>query len=165
VWLQEVGAPRPEVQEADVSEFVHQTVSSAAANPALWGITWWCSHDLSRSLVDFPEREYDLGLFTTDHRSKPAATALAEAIRSAGQTPAPRSRPGLVCDVDLLVEPERRDEIAPGSAFHLEWVDQRAHGPVAIVPAGRIREPGYLSRRGVTSLVRHPAHDGEGLAI
>jgi CheY-like chemotaxis protein len=51
---------------------------------------------------------------------KPVALALAEAIREVGHRPAPRLRPGLVCDVDLLTEPERRDKVAPGSAFHRE---------------------------------------------
>ncbi|MGH8879286.1 MAG: glycoside hydrolase 5 family protein, partial [Stackebrandtia sp.] len=64
VWLQEVGAPRPHVPAADAAEFTTRTLENIGTNPALWGVTWWCSHDLDRRMLDFPDHEYDLGLFT-----------------------------------------------------------------------------------------------------
>ena len=30
--------------------FLEATVRSAARTENLWGVTWWCSHDVSRSL-------------------------------------------------------------------------------------------------------------------
>jgi len=154
VWLQEVGAPLPEIGATQVHDFVTGTVRSAAQNPALWGVTWWCSHDVDRRLLDFPEREFDLGLFTTDHRRKPVAEAFAEAVAEARSTPAVAGRrPGLVCPVDLVREPGRRAEVAPGSPFHLAWVEHRDRGPVAIVPAVRAGDPGYLAGRGVDTLL------------
>ncbi|MFI9812977.1 glycoside hydrolase 5 family protein [Saccharothrix variisporea] len=139
VWLQEVGVPRPDVPAGNAAAFVRGTLAAVADNPALWGVTWWSSHDIDRSLLDFPDREYDLGLFTTDHRRKPAAEALAE---FAGTTRAAAARPTAVaCPVDLLTEPHRRAEVAPGSAFHLEWVRRRQEGPVMI-------EPAHVSARG-----------------
>ncbi|GGR65723.1 hypothetical protein GCM10010197_36650 [Nocardioides luteus] len=135
VWLQEIGAPLPEIPAGSVRDFVIGTIDHVAQNPALFGITWWCSHDLDRSLVDFPEREYDLGLFTVDHRRKPVAEALAEAIADhRGPRPEQAARQRIECPVDLLREPERRAEVAPGSDFHRAWVAARVDGPVEIVP-------------------------------
>jgi hypothetical protein len=157
VWLQEVGAPRPDVPAGDAAEFTHRTLDTVAGNPALYGVTWWCSHDLDRALVDFPEREYDLGLFTVDHRPKPAALALAAAVRAyGGPRPAAAARPSLSCDVDLRTQPERRAEVAPGSAFHAEWVRLRGSGRLPIVPAARAADTGYLAARQV-SRVRCPS--------
>lgn len=155
VWLQEVGAPRPEIGEADVAAFVAGTVGQALENPALWGLTWWSSHDIDRALLDFPEREYDLGLFTVDHRRKPVAEALAVAVADAraGRPGPVLDRPGLVCPVDVRMEPGRRDEIAPGSAFHRAWVEHRLHGPIAIVPAAHAGDAAYLAARGVDRLL------------
>ncbi|MFI6322585.1 glycosyl hydrolase [Nonomuraea sp. NPDC050556] len=147
VWLQEVGAPRPDVGADDAAPFTRGLLEAVGQNPALWGVTWWCSHDLDRSLADFPEREYDLGLFTVDHVAKPAAKELAAHV-GARRTP-PASRPALTCDVDLLRQPERRAEVAPGSAFHREWARLRAAGPVAIVTASRSGDPEYLKARGI----------------
>lgn len=150
VWLQEIGAPLPDIGEGEADAFVRRTLEHVGANPALWGVTWWCSHDLSRDLLDFPDREYDLGLFTVDHRPKPVALALAECI-PALRRPVAQERPGLVCDVDLLREPQRRAEVAPGSDFHRAWVQARAAGPLAIVPAGRTAD--VLRERGVVGTV------------
>ncbi|WP_436500472.1 glycoside hydrolase 5 family protein [Actinokineospora sp. HUAS TT18] len=122
VWLQELGAPRPDIPAADAAEFVRRTLAAVAGHPALWGVTWWSSHDIDRGLLDFPDREYDLGLFTVDHEPKPIALALAEHLRSTVTPPVPVELP---CPVDLRAEPRRRDEVAPGSAFHTEWVRNR----------------------------------------
>ncbi|NUR97183.1 MAG: cellulase family glycosylhydrolase, partial [Kribbellaceae bacterium] len=73
VWLQEVGVPGPDIPVDLQAEFTLRTVSAVLTNPALYGVTWWSSHDIDRRLLDFPDREYDLGLFTVDHRRKPAA--------------------------------------------------------------------------------------------
>ncbi|KJY28650.1 hypothetical protein VR44_24895, partial [Streptomyces katrae] len=62
VWLQEVGAPAPLVPPEHAAEFAEATLAAALDCPGLWGVTWWCSHDVSRELADFPELEYGLGL-------------------------------------------------------------------------------------------------------
>jgi hypothetical protein len=151
VWLQEVGAPLPDVPADRTGEFVRRTLHQVATNPALWAVTWWCSHDLDRSLADFPDREYDLGLFTVDHRPKPAARELAAFVRDAAATRRrdrrPDLRPGLACGTDLLARPDRRAEVAPGGPFHTAWVRQRHTGPVAIVPATRVADAAYLDAR------------------
>ena len=80
VWLQEIGVPGPDIPVELQAEFTRRTVETVLPNPALWGVTWWSSHDIDRRLLDFPDREYDLGLFTVDHQRKPAAQALADLI-------------------------------------------------------------------------------------
>ncbi|MDH2425332.1 glycosyl hydrolase [Sphaerisporangium sp. TRM90804] len=154
VWLQEVGAPRPDIGERDAPAFVRGLLDAVTPNPALWGVTWWCSHDLDRSLADFPDREYDLGLFTVDHEIKPATRELAAVVaESRAGRPAPAPRPALVCGVDLRTQPERRGEVAPGSEFHAEWVRLRQVGPLAIVGADRAADPAYLAARGIDAVL------------
>jgi hypothetical protein len=133
VWLQEIGVPGPDIPVELQAEFTRRTVELVLTNPALWGVTWWSSHDIDRRLLDFPDREYDLGLFTVDHQRKPAAQALADVIaevRTTGITP--QAATTLTCPVNLRTEPDRRPEVAPGSEFHLQWVAARANGPVRI---------------------------------
>lgn len=91
IWLQEVGAPSSWVDPADAPDFVHRTVASlvqAATGhlPELEAVTWWCSHDVSRDLADFPELEHTLGLFASDGALKPVGRAFQEAVAAAGQT-------------------------------------------------------------------------------
>ncbi|WP_033819625.1 hypothetical protein [Kitasatospora sp. MBT63] len=154
VWLQEVGAPQPDIPAGDAAAFARLMIDQVAPNPALWGITWWCSHDIDRRLADFPDREYDLGLFTVDHRRKPLAEQLARSVAElrTGRTLA-HGRPAVVLEADLTTQPERRAEVAPGSAFHTEWVRLRQAGPTAIVPAHRAADPAYLAARGIGTVL------------
>jgi hypothetical protein len=148
VWLQEFGAPGPDIPAELAAEFTRSTIANVWHNPALFGITWWCSHDIDRALLDFPDREYDLGLFTVDHQRKPAAQAIAELIAAGADVRA--SRPALVCPVDPA-DPTSRDAVAPGSPFHRSWVARRAEGPLAIVAPGQADDVAYLTARGITS--------------
>ncbi|MGY4769228.1 glycoside hydrolase 5 family protein [Kribbella sp. CWNU-51] len=135
VWLQEIGVPGPDIPVELQAEFTRRTVESVLPNPALWGVTWWSSHDIDRRLLDFPDREYDLGLFTVDHQRKPAARALADVIaevRANGVPPQPAPTT-LASPVNLRTQPHRRPEVAPGSEFHRQWVAARTDGPVRIV--------------------------------
>ena len=134
VWLQEIGVPGPDIPVDLQAEFTRRTVETVLPNPALYGVTWWSSHDIDRRLLDFPDREYDLGLFTVDHRRKPAAEALADLIATVRANGVPAQPPAttLIAPVNLRTEPARRAEVAPGSEFHLQWVEARTQGPVRI---------------------------------
>ncbi|TCC17233.1 glycoside hydrolase 5 family protein [Kribbella sindirgiensis] len=134
VWLQEIGVPGPDIPVDLQAEFTRRTVETVLGNPALYGVTWWSSHDIDRRLLDFPDREYDLGLFTVDHRRKPAAQALADLIATTRANGAPAQAPAttLTAPINLRTQPERRAEVAPGSEFHLHWVEARTHSPVRI---------------------------------
>ncbi|WP_181445441.1 glycoside hydrolase 5 family protein [Flexivirga caeni] len=142
VWLQEVGAPLPDIPADHAAEFVRRAVASVAALPQLTGVTWWCSHDIDRSQLDFPEREYDLGLFTVDHQAKPAAHALADAIERARRSaPLPATdRPSITAPANLLADPATRESVAPGSEFHRAWVAAGEQGDGTVIPA-RIQLP------------------------
>lgn len=128
LWLQEVGAPRSILDEADVPWFVRSTVENSLDCPELWGITWWCSHDVSRDLADFPPLEHTLGLFDEYGRIKGAGEAFRDAIAGAREAapPAPRGRA-----ITLPVGPDpllRRSSAAPGGSVFEEWMDASRAG-------------------------------------
>ncbi|RZT19510.1 hypothetical protein EV649_2646 [Kribbella sp. VKM Ac-2569] len=133
VWLQEIGVPGPDIPVDLQAEFTRRTVETVLPNPALYGVTWWSSHDIDRRLLDFPDREYDLGLFTVDHQRKPAAQALADVIAEVRANGVMQQEATtLTAPINLRTEPGRRAEVAPGSEFHLQWVEARGNGPVRI---------------------------------
>ncbi|KQV13643.1 hypothetical protein [Kitasatospora sp. Root107] len=154
VWLQEVGAPEPHIPPGQAAEFVRTTVAAALDCPGLWGVTWWCSHDVSRSLADFPELEYSLGLLTNDRQVKPAGRAIARAVeevRAHWHRPPPRST-ALV--LDLPEAAAKRSTCAPGGAFFEAFMRLSATGArPAVVLAGQATDPAHLAARGITALV------------
>lgn len=157
-WLQEVGAPTNVVPLADTPEFLHRTVHAAAGVQQLLGITWWCSHDVSRSLADFPELEYDLGLFDADNRRKPTGEAFAAAVAElrGRAEPVPPTTGLLVEDVDATGAPVPglRASCAPGGPVPQAWTAIAEHdgrGPQLVLRSRT--DATALAARGITRLV------------
>ncbi|MCO1577170.1 glycosyl hydrolase [Crossiella sp. SN42] len=156
VWLQEVGAPAPHIPAERAGEFAAQTVANALTCPDLWGITWWCSHDVSRELADFPELEYGLGLFTNDNQRKPAGQAVAEAVAAAKPVAAPR-KTALVLDVGEEHTAPGRSTCGPGGEFFEAWLELAVRGiRPAVVLASRARDTEHLTTRGISEVVHVP---------
>ncbi|SEE66340.1 Cellulase (glycosyl hydrolase family 5) [Streptomyces sp. 3213] len=151
VWVQETGAPEPHIPAADAPEFARSTVRNAAECEGLWGVTWWCSHDVDRSLADYPELEYTLGLFDSAGRAKPIAEAFAAVI----------AEPHTVQlrDTALVLDcaPGTRSVSGPGGAYFEEWMRLRTEDVrPAVVLAERAEDQAYLAARGIKEVVHLP---------
>ncbi|MFE2314293.1 glycosyl hydrolase [Streptomyces sp. NPDC059441] len=149
VWLQEVGAPAPLIPPEHAAAFTEATVAAALDCPDLWGITWWCSHDVSRDLADFPELEYGLGLLTNDRRPKDSARALARAAREHRHKPAARTT-ALIVPADPAV----RSLCAPGGPVFEAFFRLTADGarPTTVLDV-RADDEEHLAARGITEVV------------
>jgi len=157
VWLQEVGAPAPQVPAAEVPGFLDSTLTALASVPELWGVTWWCSHDVTRALADFPELEHTLGLLGPDNRPKPAGERFAEIAPRMRATAPARSadRPGLVLELEDEAAGIGRSRSSPAGDLFDRWLALRLAGAdPAIVLGSRVGDPSYLSTRGVASCIR-----------
>lgn len=151
VWLQEVGAPAPLVPPEHAADFTAATVANALDCPDLWGVTWWCSHDVSRDLADFPELEYGLGLLTNDRKPKDSALEFARAAREARTAAAPPPRTtALVVPADPAV----RSRCAPGGPVFDAFFRLTADGarPTTVLDT-RAGDADHLAVRGITEVV------------
>ena len=156
VWVQEVGAPAPWVAAGDAADFAAATVRNLVGSPNLWGITWWCSHDVSRGLGDFPELEYSLGLLDSDRRPKPAGLAVAGLAGELRRTP-----PAVVVRKDAMVialddehSTAGRGRYAVTGEFFDTWLQAAVAGqPPALVLESRAADPAYLAARGITDII------------
>lgn len=162
-WLQEVGAPTNVVDPADAAAFTDRTIRHVAGAQDLLGVTWWCSHDVARSLADFPELEYDLGLFTNDGRLKPAGEAFAALARTGLPAPAAPPTTAVVLD-DVLPDGSPRygvrADCAPGGRFAAAWLAcaesaADGRGP-RVVLRSRLPDTAHTAARGIRSTVEVP---------
>ncbi|MFK4100399.1 glycosyl hydrolase [Streptomyces sp. NPDC019531] len=151
VWLQEVGAPAPLIPPEHAAAFTEATVRNVLDCPDLWGITWWCSHDVSRELADFPELEYGLGLLTNDRKPKDTARVLKRAARAGSDAPQRRST-ALVVPAD----PASRSLCAPGGPVFDAYFRLVADGarPTTVLDT-RAADQGHLSARGITEVITY----------
>jgi endo-1,4-beta-mannosidase len=131
VWLQEIGAAQPEIAAEQAPDFAAQTLANVLTCTELWGVTWWCSHDVDRSLIDFPEREYELGLLTTERKVKPLGETVARLVAEARETP-----PVPVARTTSLKLTGDRSSWGPGGAFFEEWMDLARDGVRAAISLG-----------------------------
>lgn len=154
VWLQEVGAPAPHIPADHAARFARSTITAALDCPDLWGVTWWCSHDVDRSLADFPELEYSLGLLTNEGTVKPLGRTVARIVEEvhADWTPPPARTTALVLD---LPDAAKRSTCAPGGAYFEAFMKLAADGerPTAVL-AERASDPAHLAARGITRLIK-----------
>lgn len=153
VWLQEVGAPAPLIPAEHAAAFTEATVEAALDCADVWGVTWWCSHDVSRSLADFPELEYSLGLLTNDGRVKPGGEVLARLAKEwRGREYAPAVRTTAVVLDDAT---SARSACAPGGAVFEAFMRLVADGvrPTTVL-ASRCGDSAHLAARGISEVVR-----------
>ena len=165
-WLQEVGAPTNVVDPADAAAFTEQTIRHVLDAQQVLGVTWWCSHDVARSLADFPELEYDLGLFTNDGRLKPVGEAFAALARAEHTRDAPAAPPAtaLVLD-DVLTDGTdhhgTRADCAPGGRFAAAWLALAEAAPDGrgpqVVLRSRLSDTALLADRGIDRCVDVPS--------
>lgn len=155
-WLQEVGAPMNHIDASEAPAFLEGTVRAAADTTGLWGITWWCSHDISRRLADFPELEYSLGLLDADNRVKDIGRRfadLASELRTSRTAPAKRTV-AVVVPVDDADVPLSRAELSPGGGVFETWMRASAAGErPALVTSADAARPAVLRARGIERLI------------
>ncbi|SHG44187.1 glycoside hydrolase 5 family protein [Streptoalloteichus hindustanus] len=150
VWVQELGAPAPHIPAALAPEFARRALSAVVTCPRVWGVTWWCSHDIDRRFLDYPELEYGLGLFRSDRSRKPLAEAVATTVAGLRRDPPARRRRPVA-----LVLSGGRAPSAPGGDFFESWMRLAAEGaPAAVVLDERADDYAHLTARGITQLIR-----------
>ena len=125
IWVQELGAPAPHIPAADAPRFAERALGNLVTCAGLWGVTWWCSHDLDAGLLDYPELEYTLGLLRTDNSVKPVGSAVSGFLTSPVPA-APERTTVLVLDADG--SGRGRAAAAPGGPFFEAWMDRAGAG-------------------------------------
>src|SRR5699024_617423 len=118
---------------------------------------WWCSHDVDRSLADFPPLEYSLGLIDAEGRVKPIGRAFADVAAELRARPVPPSvrHEAVVVDVDERDVPLSRADCAPGAAVSTAWSVRAQQDGRPRVATSRLAEaPAAPAARGIERLRR-----------
>lgn len=147
IWLQEVGAPSNCLTEAEMPSFLEATVRHAATTENLWGVTWWCSHDVGRALADFPDLEYSLGLIDESGSVKPIGerfAAVAVELRAGVEPPSRTVAIEVAVDADGI--PVSRGSLSPGGVVFNTWVELCEAGENPTFVTSRTSPEARLSR-------------------
>lgn len=146
VWLQEYGVAPAWMAPDEALDYVARATRAACEVEGLWGVTWWCSHDVDRGLAGFADLEYDLGLLTTDNTVKPTGERFRRIVEEARATApsVPHREVGLVLPEGTVPDLDFGDHF-----FRL--VDEGVRP--AVVLERSAADTAYLAGRGMTRLV------------
>ncbi len=145
IWIEEDGCSKQWMPESLIPDWAEASVRNAASCDHLFGITWWCSHDVGERFTGFNKLEYDLGLYTNDRRLKPLGKRLAALIAEFDRTP-----PQVLKRPHALVIPndEGSDDLLER---YMRLVDSGVRAQIVLQRNAGNREALY--QRGITSLV------------
>lgn len=150
VWLQEIGSPENYVSQDLAPQFLLDTVSKLMGEagggvaPGLEAVTWWCSHEVSRDLADFPALEHTLGLIDENGNAKPIGEAFLEATKRFGGTHfEPTSRQTLA----FGALPWKRSETDANGKLFDAWMSAAMSGDVRAIELNRSTYLSSLERR------------------
>jgi hypothetical protein len=145
IWIEEDGCSKQWMREDLIPRWAEASVRNASTCNHLFGITWWCSHDVNRRYTGFNKLEYDLGLYTNDRKLKPLGRTLRDLIREFDKHPPPvRPRPSAIVIPDAMGS----DDLLPHYMRHI--VD--GAGPQVVLES-RSRDSAYLASRAITQLI------------
>lgn len=149
VWVQEIGVNREWVRPERQARFVRQSLLNLARSENVWGVTWWCSHDIDTEYREFEPCEYDCGVFDVRNRPKPIAEVLRDVVR---ELQSGRSAEKLETGTAIVV-----DEAAPydGMQYLRAFADGVRRGEHRrFVLSSRIDDADYLTSRKIDKLIR-----------
>ena len=146
IWIEEDGCSKQWMDETLIPRWAEASIRNAVTCDHLFGITWWCSHDVNPRLAGFNKLEYDLGLYTNDRRLKPLGKILARLIEEFDRTPPPAMRRGTAM---VVADDAGSDDLLER---YMRAIDEGERPQIVL--ASRSQDAAYLRARGITLLSR-----------
>lgn len=154
VWIEEYGISPMWLPPERHENFLRNAIGNALTCEDVFGITYWCSHDIDRALRGFEQKgefrpfnplEYDLGLFDTANRIKPNGVVLRDIIRRYRDGYAP-----MVKNTAIVID----DATFRGWDYGEKYVELIRAGihPKFVLRENAINHD-YLARRHITELI------------
>jgi hypothetical protein len=148
LWVEEDGCSKQWMKESLIPQWAEESVRNAVSCDQLFGVTWWCSHDVNPRFTGFNRLEYDLGLYTNERRLKPLGARLRDLIAEFE-----RSAPQVLPRPHALAVPDDAggDDVFPR---YLEALHSGLHPQIVL--QSRAGDSNYLRARGIESIIVVP---------
>ena len=148
VWIQEFSVTQAWTDEIVEEKYLRETILRAYRSENLFGVTWWCSHDISREFTEFGEGEYSLGLFDVNNNPKPFAKAFKILLNEMKNgLSAPKLKTGTAI---IIKENESFNAWKYGEAFS-NFIKNGEH--VKFVLQSKSQDKTYLKNRNINRLI------------
>lgn len=152
-WVQEFGTADANFDD-EMDEFIIKSVEAMYTTENLWGITWWCTNNISREYTAFDPLEYSLGLHDIDNKITPAGKrfkSMVDTYKQANYTPPKRDKAIILCSQDELSVYDSNIAWNAGHRY-AECIRQGIY-PQIILPQYE-NDTEYLKSRGIKEIVK-----------
>lgn len=150
-WVQEFGmADQWFKTEDELKDFIFGTLKQCAAQKNMWGITWWCSHDISDKYTGFVDFEHNLGLIDVNNNPKPAGLFIKEFIdeyKKNGTTDHIKPTNALI-----IKEGTGEESDYTNAEVYMKYVKKGIY-PAFVTPENAQNQE-YLKLRGITEIIQ-----------
>ena len=147
--VQEFGASKEWIDDDTVMEtFIRNTLDFCAEEPNMWGVTWWCSHDISREFAGFQELEYSLGLLDIDNNPKASGLVFQNYIEEFQTKEITPYKPTKA----LVVKETKWGETDRTNADRYASQVEKGIYPAFILPE-KVNDTAYLNMRGIEEII------------
>lgn len=103
-WVQEFGTADANFND-EMETFIVKSMEAMYTTENLWGITWWCTNNVSSDYNAFDPLEYSLGLLDVNNKITPSGKCFKELVasyKSGSYTPPKRTKAILLQSEDTI---------------------------------------------------------------
>lgn len=150
-WVQEFGTVSVVLND-EVFDFIRKSIEAMYSQNNLWGITWWCTHNISKNHTCFHPIEYELGLFDNNNKITDSGKLFYDMVKKYRENPVkPKERKQAFV---LKKDESAADPLAVAWENGKRYADCIREGiyPAIILPE-KVNDAEYLKLRGITNII------------
>lgn len=134
--------------EEELESFIIGTLENCASDKDIWGVTWWCSHDIKQEYYGFVDFEHNLGIIDTENNPKAAGLIFKRFINNYKAENYIKPKPSKA----LVIQPGTGEETDFTNAKR--YFDCYAGGEImAFVTEEKKNDKNYLKIRGIEEVI------------
>lgn len=135
-------------KEEDLKLFIDKTLENCASDKNIWGITWWCSHDISDRFDGFVDFEHNLGVIDINNKPKAAGLIFKDFIENYKKNGVSEIKPTKA----LIIKDGTGEESDYTNAERYMELIAKGIYP-AFVTKEKAKNSEYLNSRGITEII------------
>ena len=134
--------------EEELKIFIDKTLGNCASDRNIWGVTWWCSHDISDKFGSFVDVEHNLGVIDVNNKPKAAGLIFKNFIE--------RYKTESVAEIKatkaLIIQEGTGEECDNTNAERYMKLVKQGIYPAFVTPE-KANDAQYLKSRGITEII------------
>lgn len=149
--IQEFGTAS-DIMDDEMIAFIKGSMDAMFTENNMWGITWWCTHNITRNFTSFDKIEYELGLLDTNNKPTAAGKLFSDIVKKYKASPVvpPERKCAFILKENNPNEKPADTRWENGHRY-AQYVEQGIY-PAIILPE-KANDTEYLKSRGIEKIL------------